>query len=164
MSRFHKDCIDVRIVCIYAPARTYFSVKRSICHLRAIASELTAYAWIDGHLRVDGARHALGRHRQGQLVRRCAGHVPVIMILFQYLAAFFHLLTTRYLRDVVCAAGPAGFAAKYIMSVEGLSRKVDSLVTGCKPTNKLCGKRCGLAVGREPTRLQAYIGIPVKLA
>ena len=75
------------------------------------------------------------------------------MILFLYLAAFFHLLATRYLRDVVCAAGPAGLAAKYIMSAEGLSRKVDSLV---KPANKLCGKRCGLAAGHEPTRLQAY--------
>ena len=51
------------------------------------------------------------------------------MILFLYLVAFFHLLATRYLRDAVCAAGPTGFAAKYIMSAEGLSRKVDSLVT-----------------------------------
>ena len=95
------------------------------------------------------------RRRQGQLVRRCAGDVPIILILFLYLATFFHLLATRYLRDAVCAAGPTGFAAKYIMSAEDLSRKVDSLVTDRKPVNKLCSKRCGLVASCEPTRLQA---------
>jgi hypothetical protein len=49
------------------------------------------------------------------------------MILFLYLAVFFHLLDTRYLSDVVCAASPAGFAAKYVMFVEDLPCKVYSL-------------------------------------
>jgi hypothetical protein len=82
--------------------------------------------------------------------------VSIIMISFLYLIAFFHSLDTRYLSDDVCAAGPAGFAAKYVMSAKNLSRKVDSLVIDRKPANKLSSKRCGLAAGREPTRLQAY--------
>jgi hypothetical protein len=58
------------------------------------------------------------------LVRRCADYVSVIMILFLYLIAFFHLLDTRYFSDAVCAADPTGFAAKYVTSAEGLSHEV----------------------------------------
>ena len=99
------------------------------------------------------------RPTEGEGNQRSSINLVPVKFMFSYGSGLISTLFSLRLHEGMyyTSCGSCGFCIQVCCVRGTLVRKIHGFVASRKPANKLCGKRGGLAAGRERARLQVEL-------